>query len=200
MAAAGADVDRRQPHLISLAQQSNTPGYRARRQEAVLDQGACGQDPNHPSRHQSAGARWFHLVADGHLDAGVEQLSRVGLETVMGNTAHRDPAHLPEGARGQGHSQNRSRQGRVVAEDLEEVTHPKEHHAVGMGPLGLPVLAHRRGVGRFSSHLDLGADDAHRHQAATSCQAVAAVTWARTVSPGSTRRPSQATRFCRVRP
>ena len=68
----------------------------------ILHHGAGGQHPDHLSPHQAAGgAGRLDLVAEGDLDAGLEQLPDVAFEGVVGHAGHGQPLPFAELARGE---------------------------------------------------------------------------------------------------
>src|SRR5205814_2927094 len=111
----------------------------------VFHHGAGGQYPDDLPPDQAArGTGWFHLVTEGDLDAGPEQLPDVVLEGVIRNAGHRQALPFAELARGQGDAQERGRALGILAEGLVEVAQAEEHDRVRMLTLDPLVLLEDR--------------------------------------------------------
>ena len=108
-------------------------------------------------------ARVLHLLAHGDPKALPDQTSQIGVGRVPRHAAHRDlVAAAILRARREGQLQRRGGGHRILVEQLVEVTHPEEEQRIGVLPLGLQVLAHRRGRPPHRGGRDL---DVGRHRA-----------------------------------
>jgi len=123
-------------------------------QQPVLGQGARGDDAHHVAAHHRLAAAFpglggvFHLLADGDLEAGPDQLGQVGLRRVRRHPGHGDRRAGMGAAMGQGDADGGRSAGGVVEEQLVEIAHAEEHQGVGLARLGLEILRHhRRGAG-----------------------------------------------------
>src|SRR3989442_1313066 len=144
----------------------------------IFDNRAWCQDAGDVALDNLVLACCLDLVADDDLVAGPQQLAHVRLPGVMGHPAHGRAAALPKRARGELHPHDRSRDLRVLEEDLVEVAQTEQEDPVGMLLLGLPVLPHHRGRRRI-----------HAAGSPNNCPAVAWMTRRFTTSPGATSRP-----------
>ena len=97
--------------------------------------------------------RVFHLVADGDLEAGGEQLADVAFEGVVGHAAHRRLAVGPLLAGGELDLEDRRGPPSVVEEQLEKIAHPVHQDRIRVLRLDLQVVAeHRRQRGELGRH------------------------------------------------
>ena len=101
--------------------------------------------PRHLALHQLLGkARLFHLLADGHPVALLNQPVNVALDGVVGNAAHGDRRAAFFIARGQGDLQLARRHHRVFVKHLVEVPQPEKQKGLGVLLLDCGVLPHER--------------------------------------------------------
>jgi len=133
---AGANRHRRQPVGAACVEQ------------AVLGQGARRHHPHHVAADDGLAAAFarlggvLHLLADGDLEAGADQLGQIGLRRVHRHARHGDRRALV-GAAGRERDAERARGlFGVVEEELVEVAHAEEDQRVGLARLGLEELRH----------------------------------------------------------
>ncbi len=130
----------------------------ARVQEALLGQGARRHHPDDLAAHDGLGAplagrgRILHLLADGHLEAGPDQLGQIGLGRVGRHAGHGDRRPGVDAALGERDADGGGRLHRVVEEHLVEIAHAEKDQGVGLARLGREILRHHRrsagGAGR----------------------------------------------------
>src|SRR5487761_1215280 len=106
LAAPGTYIERGQPDPSAPGLQGHTPRRGPGGEETLLHQRPGGQHPHHPPGHELTRASDLDLVADGHLDTGVEELASILRDALVGYPAHGDAPPLPERSRGQCHPQN----------------------------------------------------------------------------------------------
>src|SRR6516164_6108780 len=78
----------------------------------------------------------FHLLADGHTLAGLQEAVQVGFQLMMGKTGHRNS---PVPAR-QSQAKNPGSGFRILAVQLVKIAHAKKQKQIGMPLLGRVVL------------------------------------------------------------
>jgi hypothetical protein len=141
---AGGGVEQRHPSA-SVGPQRHRPdvGCLPRIEDLVVEHRPRGDDPGHLALHDRRLAGLLHLIADGDLEAPLEQLRHVATRGVVRHAAHRDLV-VALGARGERDLQDLCGLDRVLEEQLVEVAQPKKEHAVRVPGLRLQVLAHHR--------------------------------------------------------
>ena len=117
---------------------------------AGVEIAGIGERPRRDDAHHLAAddplglLRVFHLLADGHPVALLDQPGDVAVGGVMGHAAHR---HGRTGgvlrSRGQGQVEGARRHQRVFVEELVEVAHAEQHERERILALGLEILPHR---------------------------------------------------------
>ena len=110
-------------------------------QHALLGHGARSDDARDLAPDDALGrGRVFHLIADGDLEVGADELREIGVEGVVGDPAHRVAAALRERD-----AQDRRGAPRVLEEHLVEVPETEhDDHVFGDFGLDALVLAHHR--------------------------------------------------------
>ena len=88
--------------------------------------------------------RVLHLVADCHLETGLQELAYVAVQRVMRDAAHRGFALGPLLTGGESDLEDRRGALGILEEELVEVAHAVEQEAVRMGALDGEVLRHHR--------------------------------------------------------
>ena len=113
-------------------------------EERLLGDGARGDDAGDLAADHAAALdalRVLHLVADGGLEAGADDLGEIGVEGVV-----RDAAHRLAGAVGEGEAEKGGGAAGVVHEQLVEVPEAEEEQRVAVQVLPhRAVLAQHRG-------------------------------------------------------
>ncbi len=101
--------------------------------------------------------RIFHLLADGHPETFGDQPLQIFIGAMDRHAAHGDVFAQMLAALGEYDAERFSGGDRVLEEQLVEVTHPVEQHAIGIGGLDLEKLRHRWGdAGRDRGRLNCG--------------------------------------------
>ena len=112
-----------------------------------LDQQAGGDHLDHFAPHDPLGLlRVLHLLADGHLVAGLDQPGDVRGGGVKRDAAEGDVVPAPPGARGQGNIQDAGSEQRVVQKHLVKVAHAEEEDRIGIARFDLQILPHHGGL------------------------------------------------------
>ena len=109
----------------------------------LVEDRARGDDPGHVALHDPALPRRLDLVADGHLEAALEELRHVAARRVVRDAAHGD-LPVPLGARRQRDLERLGGHHGVLREHLVEVAQPEEEDGVRVPRLHLEVLPHHR--------------------------------------------------------
>ncbi len=118
-----------------------------RREALGFDQQAGGDHPDHLAPDDALGLlRVFHLFADGHLVAGLDQPGDIGCDGVIGDAAEGDLVAAALVAGGQGDIEDAGCQQGVVQEHLVKVPHAEKEDRIGIARLDLQVLPHHGGL------------------------------------------------------
>ncbi len=147
---AGGQVEQRDADDIALAicgRDSHQKCRFAGVEKIRVGQRAGRDDAHDLALDESLGLlRIFDLIADGDAKAFLHEPCDVGVDGVMGDTAHRNAAAVGVfRARGQCEIEGARRDERVLVEHLVEIPHAEEHDCVAMLIFGIQVLPHRRG-------------------------------------------------------
>ena len=119
-------------------------------EQAVLGQRAGRDEAHDVAVHDRLGAalpglgRVFHLLADGNPETLGDQPLQVFVGAVDRHAAHGDVFAQMLAALGEHDAERFGGGDRVLEEQLVEVAHPVEQHAIGIGGLDLEELRHRR--------------------------------------------------------
>ena len=106
---------------------------------------ARGDDPRHlPAKQPLRGLGVVDLLADRHPAAGGHELDQLRVELMVGKSGHRHGVG-PLLAAGDGEVEEIRRLAGVVAEELVEVPHAKEHDRSRAAGLGRLELLHHGG-------------------------------------------------------
>ncbi len=147
---AGRQIEPGEPDLAARLGDAGEIIVPARVEEALLGQGAGGDDADDRPPHRTLAAApprlggILDLVADRDLEAGADQAREIGFGGVDRDAAHRDVGAVVPAALGQRDVERLRRGGRVVEEQLEKIAHPEEQQAAGVRLLDLVVLGHDR--------------------------------------------------------
>ena len=125
-------------------------------QQGVFREGAGGDDAHHSPLDDGFGAtllglcRVLGLLADGNTEALADEAGEIGVGGMDGDAAHGDVFAQMLAALGERDVERLGRLGRIIEEQLVEITHAVEQQAVLMRCLDLEILRHhrrRRGFG-----------------------------------------------------
>ncbi len=147
---AGRQIEPGKPHRASRLGDAGKVIMAARVEEALLGQGAGGDDAGDRPPHRPLAAApprlggIFDLVADRDLEPGADQPREIGFGGVDRDAAHRDVGAVVPAALGQRDIERLRRGDRVVEEQLEKIPHPEEQQAAGVRLLDFEVLGHDR--------------------------------------------------------
>ncbi len=129
---AGREIEPSQPHRASRLGDAGEIIVPARVEEALLGQGAGGDDAGDRAPHRPLAAApprlggVLDLVADRDLEPGADQPREIGFGGVDRDAAHRDVGAVVPAALGQRDVERLRRGDRVVEEQLEKIPHPEE--------------------------------------------------------------------------
>ena len=123
-------------------------------EERVFYQRARRHDTHDLAAHDSLrGRRVLHLLADGDLDARLDELGQVAVEGVVRDARERHLLLGPLVPRSQDDTQHLGRDLGVLAEGLVEVPEAEEQQRPWMLRLDCLILGHKRGFVRQSPGL-----------------------------------------------
>jgi hypothetical protein len=149
--AARGHVDPREPHLPAgvvasgRRQDRDQPVGPRRIEERLVGGDAGGDDPRHLATEQALGRlRVVDLLADRHVPARGHELHQLRVELVMREPRHRQGVGALVAA-GEREVEQVGGLAGVVAEELVEVSHPKQHERAGAAGLRRLELLHHGG-------------------------------------------------------
>ena len=117
----------------------------ARLEPGVVVDDARAHDADHLARDEALDLRRVgHLLADGDLEALLEEALHVRARGVVRHARHRDLVVRALVARGERQVERARGHDGVLEEELVEVAHAKEQERVRMRRLRVEVLAHHR--------------------------------------------------------
>ena len=147
---AGRQLNRRDRRLAGAQGDGGQAVGAARVEQAVLGQGAGRDHPHHIAADDGFGAalprlgRILHLLADGDLEAGADQLGQIGLGGVHRHPGHGDGLAAVRATGGQLDAEGGGGLLGVLKKQLVEVAHAEEDQGVRLARLGLEELRHDR--------------------------------------------------------
>ena len=152
---ARGDVRPDEGPVVSLPESGSQIIVAAGVQVGVFQYGAGRHHAGHGPLHEPLGGLGvFGLVADGHMEALVDELGDVGLCGMPGHTAHGHGVFRVPAAAGQGDLQFPGRGDGIVEEKLVKVAHPVEQQRIRVVGLDAQILLeHGSQLGSFFCHM-----------------------------------------------
>ena len=150
---AGAQVEQGQPHGFRRPMNCSHVVVGFAFEYVVVHHQARGDEFRHAAFDKAFGLFGvLKLVADGHFQAGLDELGQVGVQAVMREACEFHLRGAAVSALGQHDVQHFGGRHGICPEGLVKVPDPEEQHGVRMLDLDPVVLLHQRGL--LASHVE----------------------------------------------